>query len=56
MLQKVKFWDKLAFLAALISIIIYILILNETKEEAWRHVKSNLIAENAELNHENELL
>lgn len=56
MLQIPKFWGKLAFLAALIAVIIFLLNLNETREEGWRLIKSDLIKENAELNHENELL
>jgi len=56
MLKIPKFWGKLAFLAAFIAILMFFLNLNETREEAWRLIKSDLIIENAELNHENKLL
>jgi hypothetical protein len=56
MLQIHKFWCKLAFLAALIAIFIVIINVKGKREKVWQLVKSDLIAENAELNHENELL
>ena len=56
MLHIPKFWGKLAFLAALIAIFMVILKVKQTREQAWQLIKTDLITENAELNHENELL
>ena len=56
MLKTPNFYGKLAFLAAFIATLMFLLNLNGTKEKAWKLIKSDLIAENAELNHENELL
>ena len=56
MLKIPKFCSKLAFLAALIAIFMFLLNIKGKREKAWRLIKSDLIMENAELNHENELL
>lgn len=56
MLQIPKFYGKLAFLAALIAIFMFLLNIKGTREKAWQLIKSDLTKENAELNHENELL
>jgi hypothetical protein len=52
MLHIPKLRGKLAFVAALITIILFLLNLSGRKEEVWRRVKSDLISENAELKHE----
>jgi len=56
MLKIPKFCGKLAFLAALIAIFMFLLNIKGTREKAWQLIKSDLIKENAELNHENELI
>jgi len=54
MLQIPKFCGKLAFLAALSAILMFLLNIKGTREKAWQLIKSDLTKENAELNHKNE--
>ena len=56
MLQVPNFWGKLVFLALFIAIFVSLLNVKGKREKAWQIVKSDLMAENAELKHENELL
>ena len=51
-----KFCGKLAFLAALITILLFLLSLDEKRGKAWQLISSDLNTEIAELKHENELL
>jgi hypothetical protein len=56
MLQTPKFWGKLAFLATIIAIFMFLLTVHGTRKKAWQLIKSDLVAENAERKHENEIL
>jgi hypothetical protein len=56
MSQIPKFWGILACMAALIAISLFLLNINGVREKAWQLVKPDLIAENASLKNENEIL
>jgi hypothetical protein len=56
MLKTPKFCGKLALLAALIAILMFVLNLHQTRDKARQLIRSDLIEKNAELKQENQLL